>query len=409
MTDVSTNTDVILVNTVLTFLQYGLNTATVQNVLKVASSTFSMKEVKTAVSMLWKSCDLGNVPNLRGSNNRTQCNAYLEILIKEMRILISSKKFPKVFTDALGLARIPKFNVEEITEVAMVERLMMMETKMTTMDELISTLTDNVGEINTTLSNNVRAEMAQSTSSSATREQNVNLDKKITECSHNLSSVEDVSLGTDEITCDVINTVTRTKIPTVEPNAHDLRARSNNITCDVINTETRTEISTVEPNTNDVRARSNVDEDSITVGNDSSNDTSIPVLMGKIKTYSAVTNGLKNNPEDWKKMTKKKRPKMIRGKSKNCSIKSAKEPIWEIYVRDVSKDISSEDIVAHLTNNGIKVSSLKCLSRSTDYMDRYCLSVPLSDYDKVFNDELWGDGIFVGRYFSPRAIQTEQI
>ena len=84
MTDVSTNTDVILVNTVLTFLQYGLNTATVQNVLKVASSTFSMKEVKTAVSLLWKSCDLGNAPNLRGSNNRTQCDAYLEILIKEI-------------------------------------------------------------------------------------------------------------------------------------------------------------------------------------------------------------------------------------------------------------------------------------------------------------------------------------
>ena len=99
-------------------------------------------------------------------------------------------------------------------------------------------------------------------------------------------------------------------------------------------------------------------------------------------------------------MTKKKRPKMIRGKSMNCSIKSTAEPIWEIYVRDVSKDISSEDIVAHLTNNGIKVSSLKCLSRSTDHIDRYCLSVPLSDYDKVFNDELWGDGIFVGSYFS---------
>ena len=138
MTDVSTNTDVILVNNVLTFLQYGLNTATVQNVPKVVSSTFSMKEVKTAISMLWKSCDLGNVPNLRGSNNRTQCDAYFEILIKEMRILISSKTLPKVFTDAIGLARIPKFNVEKITEVAMVERLMMMETKMTTLDGLIS-------------------------------------------------------------------------------------------------------------------------------------------------------------------------------------------------------------------------------------------------------------------------------
>ena len=97
---------------------------------------------------------------------------------------------------------------------------------------------------------------------------------------------------------------------------------------------------------------------------------------------------------------------MIRGKSKNCSIKSAAESLWEIYVRDVSKDISSEDIVAYLTNNGIKVSSLKCLSRSTDYMDLYCLYVPLSDHDKVFNDELWGDGIFVGRYLSPRATHT---
>ena len=105
-------------------------------------------------------------------------------------------------------------------------------------------------------------------------------------------------------------------------------------------------------------------------------------------------------------MTRKKRPKMIRGKSKNGSLKSAAAPIWEIYVRDVSKDVSSEDIVAHLTNNGIKVSSLKCLSRSTDYIDRYCLSVPLSDYDKVFNNELWGDGIFVGRYFSTSLTQT---
>ena len=74
-----------------------------------------MKEVKTGVSLLWKSCDLENVPNLRGSNNRPQCYACLEILIKEMIILIYSKKFPKVFTDAIDLARIPNFNVEEIT------------------------------------------------------------------------------------------------------------------------------------------------------------------------------------------------------------------------------------------------------------------------------------------------------
>ena len=111
-----------------------------------------------------------------------------------------------------------------------------------------------------------------------------------------------------------------------------------------------------------MRPRSDVSESSIAVGNDSSDDTNLPALMGKITTYSALTNGLKNNPEEWKKMTKKKRPKMIRGQSNNFSIKAAAEPIWEIYVHDVYKNISSEDILEHLTNNGIKVSSLKCLS-----------------------------------------------
>ena len=66
---------------------------------------------------------------------------------------------------------------------------MLMEIKVTTMDELIYTITDIIAEINTTLRNNVKAEMAHSTSSSAIREQNIYLDKTITECSHNLSSV----------------------------------------------------------------------------------------------------------------------------------------------------------------------------------------------------------------------------
>ena len=39
---------------------------------------------------------------------------------------------------------------------------------------------------------------------------------------------------------------------------------------------------------------------------------------------------------------------MIRGKLKNCSIKAEAEPICERYMRDVSNDISFEDIVEHL-------------------------------------------------------------
>ena len=91
---------------------------------------------------------------------------------------------------------------------------------------------------------------------------------------------------------------------------------------------------------NEVSVRSNDVENSLTV---SSHDIYTAVLMGEIKTYSTVTMGVM----------------MFRGKSKNCSLKAATEPIWDIYVRDVSNDISFEDILEHLTDNGTKMSFLK--------------------------------------------------
>ena len=136
----------------------------------------------------------------------------------------------------------------------------------------------------------MRADMAQFKSSSTTSERNANLDKKTIGCKDGSSSVVDVSLGTEEIAGDVNNNGTGIDVATVEPNANVMTARSN------------------------------VNEKCLTVGNDSSDDTEIPALMGTIKTYSAVINGLKDNPKTGKIITKKRR-KMIRDKSKNCSIK----------------------------------------------------------------------------------------
>ena len=66
-----------------------------------------------------------------------------------------------------------------------------------------------------------------------------------------------------------------------------------------------------------------------------------------------------------------------------------------------SRDICNGDIIEHLTNDNIKVTSLKCLPGNHEYMNRFCMSVPVSHYDRVY-DDMWGDRIFVGRYFPPK-------
>ena len=64
---------------------------------------------------------------------RTQAEAMLTDIVDMMRQLESEDKMPILYVDVLGLAYFPKFNVEEINEVAIVERLRRLENKMFSM------------------------------------------------------------------------------------------------------------------------------------------------------------------------------------------------------------------------------------------------------------------------------------
>ena len=68
-------------------------------------------------------------------------------IVDMMRQLESEDKMPILYVDVLGLAYFPKFNVEEINEVAIVERLRRLENKMFSMSNMVNENCDEIGSI----------------------------------------------------------------------------------------------------------------------------------------------------------------------------------------------------------------------------------------------------------------------
>ena len=103
-----------LVDTVLCFVMNGLNTGTAENVLKVASNTFTINELRHSVCKLWEYCKLGDVPVRNNTQRRTECSALLNDLIQKLQSLDETGKIPYLCCDVIGLSRIPRFQVEDI-------------------------------------------------------------------------------------------------------------------------------------------------------------------------------------------------------------------------------------------------------------------------------------------------------
>ena len=126
-----------LVDTVLCFVMNGLNTGTAENVLKVASITFTINEVRQSVCKLWEYCKLGAVPVRKNTQRRTECSALPNDLIQKLQSLDETGKTPYLCCAVIGLSRIPRFQVEDISDIAMAERIRRLEIKLLMLDQKV--------------------------------------------------------------------------------------------------------------------------------------------------------------------------------------------------------------------------------------------------------------------------------
>ena len=110
-----------VINTVLGYIQYGISSATPDNVAEVACSHFTPEEIIEAKDVLWSRCDLGGPPSRHNSRTRKASEAHVYDIIDVMFKL--DKDEYHFLIESGGIARLPRFNAECLNVVAIDQRI----------------------------------------------------------------------------------------------------------------------------------------------------------------------------------------------------------------------------------------------------------------------------------------------
>lgn len=116
------NTDVCgVANTVLAYIQYGISSATPDNIVEVACSHFTLDEITYAKNKLWKVCTLGSPPPRNNSKGRKALEAHMHDIIDSMFKV--DKKDYVFYVEAAEIGRLPRFNAECLNVVSIDQRI----------------------------------------------------------------------------------------------------------------------------------------------------------------------------------------------------------------------------------------------------------------------------------------------
>ena len=110
-----------IANTVLAYIQYGISSATPDNIVEVACSHFSLEEITHAKNKLWSECELGTPPPRNNSRGRKALEAHVHDIMSEM---FNIDKDSYVFYVESGeIGRLPRFNAECLNVVSIDQRI----------------------------------------------------------------------------------------------------------------------------------------------------------------------------------------------------------------------------------------------------------------------------------------------
>ena len=130
-----------ILNTVLSFMCFGLNVGMTVNVKNIVMQTISYNEIKRAhILLLQLSADIN--PEKK-HNLRNKDWGVSDIV----GWLLDLEKGSVPCVDVAGIALLPRFNVEEITELAMCDRLRRIKTHVARIDESMSQYTVDICDL----------------------------------------------------------------------------------------------------------------------------------------------------------------------------------------------------------------------------------------------------------------------
>ena len=83
--------------------------------------------------------------------------------------------------------------------------------------------------------------------------------------------------------------------------------------------------------------------------------------------------------------------------------RGAPEPERQLFIYRVDRQAVTEDLKIFIQEAGITVCSLVCVSKEDSKFKSFKISVPLFQFKRLFDNQVWPDGIRVRRFYMPKG------
>ena len=449
-------------NTVLGYMQYGLDSGSADRLHTLALATFSAEEIIAARQVLYDECLLGKPQPKHNSSARTRSAAMVTDIIEKMQQYENS--LPDLFLRPSGLARLKKFGVEDLSEVAMADQIRKLQIQMARVHDDLQYHTEDIIEIrgkfnkhlsghstNASPSSDVLTTLVQSLSSASTVSSKVSPKRHPGIHSNSASLKPFVSGGLfstsfppPSLTPSGVKFGVLSKEPSPAPIVDPDPKQPSAPPIDALTPKQRhasqaNGLSPKQPTAPPLEGSSltspglldpqvlheNFPPLSISNGAVSKN---VPNPQESLVSDAGSQNrdqqdnsgtsasllsksNLDGDKGKWsvhtnnrKKLFSAQQARLVQGKSTNCKIKSAAPrppPLYEVCLRGVDPDVCIETMVCYLKENDIEVIDISYMFQRK-HSSAFVIRVPSSYYDRLFNPELWGPGITVTKYFKPK-------
>ncbi len=451
-----------VINTVLSFIKYGLDSSCVSSLHKVTSSTFVTDEIHVARNLLYEECRLGKPQNKVNSSTRSRLSAMVSDIIEKMERL--GPDLPDFFLQPVGLTRLKKIGVEDISEVAMADQIRRLQIQMTRVqDDLLNHTDDIIDMRNTRYTETQRSAhpherpktasiklQPNNITSLASTTMPISMDGLFSSSAPppSLSGLSPKCLSVQQtMVSNESETQSRVQAP-LSPSAPSLHATppahrvplspsaplSHVVPSDQSELPSVSSAHSLDSSHSPVSLPSGTSSHNTRSHNRSHTHTlpktplnpsapklptcDFPPLLsppGHYTSLASMFSGPKSDNRPWfQEKPKTPRPKenvkprehqqaarSIRGKATNCSMQSSTEAVWEACITGVGPDVSIECMSQYLTANDIEFTSVTYVHQRT-HSSAFKIVYPRIHYKKLFNIELWGPTVTVARFFGPR-------
>ena len=104
-----------------------------------------------------------------------------------------------------------------------------------------------------------------------------------------------------------------------------------------------------------------------------------------------------------------KKKRIVAGSSTQTDIRVRGDPEPDRHLFNFLVDTSTQldDLRTYISDRGVTMRSLNCVSNVSAQFKSYKLTVPVSQYKQLFNGDLWPEGVRVRPYY-PKSANSDR-